>query len=47
MREGGRPGIDAAVYLKMLMIGFFENFPSERLIASRREDSLSLSAFPG
>ena len=25
---GGRPGIDPAVYFKMLMIGFFENLPS-------------------
>ena len=33
--KGGRPGIDPAVYFKMLMIGFFENLPSERSIASR------------
>ncbi len=45
--EGGRPGIDPAVYFKMLMIGFFENLPSERSIASRCEDSLSLRAFLG
>jgi transposase len=44
---GGRPGIDPAVYFKMLMIGFFENLPSERAIASRCEDSLSLRAFLG
>ena len=44
---GGRPGIDPAVYFKMLMIGFFENLPSERSIASRCEDSLSLRAFLG
>ncbi len=31
----------------MLMIGFFENLPSERAIASRCEDSLSLRAFLG
>ena len=44
---GGRPGIDPVVYFKMLMIGFFENLPSERAIASRCEDSLSLRAFLG
>ena len=31
--SGGRPGVDPAVYFKMLMIGFFENLPSERAIA--------------
>jgi transposase len=45
--KGGRPGIDPAVYFKMLMIGFFENLPSERSIASRCADSLSLRAFLG
>jgi transposase len=45
--RGGRPGIDPAVYFKMLMIGFFENLPSERSIASRCADSLSLRAFLG
>lgn len=44
---GGRPGIDPAVYFKMLMVGFFENLPSERAIASRCADSLSLRAFLG
>lgn len=33
--RGGRPGIDPAVYLKVLMIGFFQNLPGERAIASR------------
>ena len=45
--KGGRPGIDPAVYFKMLIIGFFENLPSERAIASRCADSLSLRAFLG
>lgn len=45
--RGGRPGIDPVVYFKMLMIGFFENLPSERAIASRCADSLSLRAFLG
>ena len=29
----GRPGIDPVVYLKMIMVGFFEDLPSERAIA--------------
>lgn len=45
--RGGRPGIDPVVYFKMLIIGFFENLPSERSIASRCADSLSLRAFLG
>jgi transposase len=45
--KGGRPGIDPAVYFKMLIIGFFENLPSERSIANRCADSLSLRAFLG
>lgn len=44
---GGRPGIDPVVYLKMLMIGFFEDLPSERAIASRCADSLSVRGFLG
>jgi hypothetical protein len=47
MSRGGRPGIDPVVYLKMLMIGFFENLPSERAIASRCADSFSPRAFLG
>lgn len=43
----GRPGIDSSVYFKMLMIGFFENIPSERSIASRCADSLPLRALHG
>lgn len=45
--KGGRPGIDPVVYLKMLMIGFFEDLPSERAIASRCADSLSARGFLG
>jgi transposase len=45
--RGGRPGIDPVVYLKMLMVGFFENLRSERAIAARCEDSLSVRAFSG
>jgi transposase len=47
VNRGGRPGIDPVVYFKMLMVGFFENQPSERAIASRCADSLSLRAFLG
>lgn len=43
--RGGRPGIDPVVYFKMLMVGFFENLPSERAIAARCEDSLSIREF--
>lgn len=43
--EGGRPGIDPVVYFKMLLVGFFENIPSERGIAARCADSLSIRAF--
>jgi transposase len=43
----GRPGIDPAVYFKMLMVGFFENIASERGIAARCQDSISIRAFLG
>lgn len=45
--KGGRPGIDPVVYFKMLMIGFFEGIESERQIAARCADSLSLRGFLG
>lgn len=45
--KGGRPGIDPVIYLKMLMVGFFENLPSERAIASRCADSFSIRGFLG
>jgi transposase len=41
----GRPGIDPVVYVKMIMVGFFEDLPSERAIAARCADSLALRAF--
>jgi len=43
----GRPGVDPVVYFKMLMVGFFENIASERGIAVRCQDSLSIRAFLG
>jgi len=42
----GRPGIDPVVYLKMMMVGFFENLPSERAIAARCDDSIAIREFP-
>jgi transposase len=45
--EKGRPPIDPVVYFKMLMVGFLENLPSERAIASRCGDSLMIRRFPG
>lgn len=44
---GGRPGIDPVVYLKMLTVGFFEDLPSERAIASRCADSFSIRGYLG
>jgi transposase len=44
-QKGGRPGIDPEVYVKMLMVGFFENLASERAIAARCADSLAVRAF--
>jgi transposase len=43
----GRPGVDPAVYFKMLMIGFFENIAGERGIAERCSDSISIRFFLG
>ena len=43
--KGGRKGIDPYVYFKMLMVGFFENIGSERGIASRCADSISIRSF--
>ena len=51
LRQGGAPGVgqafDPVVYLKMLMVGFFEDLPSERAIASRCADSFSIRGFLG
>jgi transposase len=43
----GRPGVDPEVYFKMLMVGFFENISSERAIAERCSDSISIRFFLG
>jgi transposase len=46
-RGQGRPSIPPGVYMRMLMIGFFEGLDSERGIAWRCADSLSLRSFLG
>lgn len=43
----GRPGIPPGVYFRLLMIGYFEGISSERAIAWRVADSLSLRQFLG
>jgi hypothetical protein len=47
MSRGGRPGIDSAVYFKLLIVGILQDLPSERSIASRCADQFSLRAFLG
>jgi len=46
-RQGGRPSVPPGVYFRMLMIGYFEGLSSERAIAWRCADSLSLREFLG
>jgi transposase len=43
----GRPGIPAGTYFRMLLVGYFEGLGSQRGIAWRCADSLSLRAFLG
>jgi transposase len=43
----GRPGIPPGVYFRMLLIGYFEGIGSQRGIAWRSSDSLSLRDFLG
>ena len=43
----GRPSIPPGVYMRMLFVGFFEGIDSERGIAWRCADSLSLRSFLG
>jgi transposase len=43
----GRPGIPPGVYFRMLMVGYFEGITSQRGIAWRCSDSLSLRSFLG
>jgi hypothetical protein len=43
--EGGRPSIPPGVYFRMLFVGYFEDIASQRGIAWRCNDSLSLRSF--
>ena len=43
--EGGRPSIPPGTYFRMLLIGYFEAIESQRGIAWRCQDSLSLRTF--
>lgn len=43
----GRPGIAPGIYFRMLLVGYFEGIQSQRGIAWRCADSLSLRAFLG
>ncbi len=45
--EGGWPSIPPGVYFRMMYIGYFEGIDSQRGIAWRCEDSLSLKRFLG
>jgi transposase len=46
-KRGGRPGLAPGVYFRCLLVGYFEGIDSERGIAWRCNDSLSLKAFLG
>ena len=41
----GRPGLAPGRYLRLLFVGYFEGLDSERAIAWRAADSLSLRSF--
>src|SRR5712671_5618990 len=43
----GRPGIPPGVYFRMLLVGYFEGIGTQRGIAWRCSDSLSLRKFLG
>ena len=43
----GRPGLPPGVYFRLLLLGYFERIPSERQIAWRVADSMSLRQFIG
>ena len=45
--KAGRPSIPPGVYFRMLLIGYFEGIGSQRGIAWRCQDSLSLKSFLG
>ncbi len=41
----GRPGVAPGIYFRLLMVGYFEGIDSERGIAWRASDSLSIRSF--
>jgi transposase len=43
--EVGRPGLSPVIYFRLLMVGYFEGIDSERGIAWRASDSLSIRSF--
>jgi len=43
--EVGRPGLAPGIYFRLLMVGYFEGIDSERGIAWRSGDSLSIRSF--
>lgn len=45
--KAGRPGIPPGVYFRMLLVGYFENIETQRGIAWRCGDSMSLREFLG
>ncbi len=46
-RKGGRPSIPPGVFFRMLLVGYFEKIDSQRGIAWRCSDSLSVREFLG
>lgn len=46
-KQGGRPGVPPGRYFRMLLVGYFEGITSQRGIAWRCGDSLSLRSFLG
>lgn len=44
-KKMGRPGLTPGIYFRLMMIGYFEGIDSERGIAWRASDSLSLRSF--
>jgi transposase len=46
-RQGGRPSVPPGVFFRMLFVGYFEGIDSQRGIAWRCADSMSLRSFLG
>ena len=46
-KEGGRRGIPPGIYFRVIFVGYFEGIDSQRGIAWRCGESLSLRAFLG